>query len=219
MAAIDLCTVADVKEGIQLPSTELNLDALIPEYITQASRAIINHCKRQFLPVQLNTTKRFMVTSYRCDFSPWDLRVTGMTPIVTLHPETVNPYVLTPQTATTNAQYIFKPVNPERGVYQSLQFSGFLVIVSMTLMAFNFALVDITGDWGFPSVPEDVNRACVITVGSWLTRTAPGASGAWGVPAQASMGAMPRVSDWHIPYSAKKLLGEYRRGSSRWAQQ
>lgn len=217
MAAIDLCTVDDVKNVIQLPDAVDNLDVLIPEYITQSSRVIINYCKRQFAPTETQVTKRFKVDAYRVDFSPWDLRADSTSFQVKLHPETNAPLVLTDGSNFGNAQYMFKPVHPERGLYQSLQFSGFLVIVSQTLMAFNYALVDITGDWGFPTIPEDVNRACAITVGSWLTRSAPGVSAPWGIPAAAGTGAISRSNDWHIPWAAKRILGAYRRGSARWA--
>lgn len=219
MAAIDLCTIEDVKEQIQLPDNVVNLDALIPTYITDASRAIMNYTKREFRTEVTNpATRRFKVSGYRVDFSPWDLQANAGPYTVTLHPETNQPYTLNDGSAPTYAfpEYAFQPINPQRGLYTSLQFSGFLVIISTTLMAFNYALVDITGTWGWPSVPEDVNRACVLTVGSWITRSAPGASSTWGIPTTSSMPAMPRNVDWHIPWAAKKLLGEYRRGSARW---
>jgi hypothetical protein len=31
-------------------------------------------------------------------------------------------------------------------------------------------VVTITGDWGYPSVPADVEDACIKTVGIWLKR-------------------------------------------------
>lgn len=214
MSASDLTTIDNVKEAIQLPDGYPNLDTTLPVMITQASKAIMKYCKRQFAPVT-TTTRRFRVDGYRVDFSPWDLQPGGIT--VTLHPETTQPLTLTDGTSGGNAQYMMKPINPEEGVYQSVQFSGYLVIVSQTLMAFNYALVDVTGTWGFPTIPDDVIRATNITVGSWLTRSAPGATGAYGIPPMSTMGAPTFRNDWHIPWAAAKLLGEYRRGSARWA--
>lgn len=208
MASIDLTTIDSVKEAITLPDNNTDLDSQLPGLITQASQAIMNYCKREFAPVTVGATRRFKVDSYHVDFSPWDLQSVTT---VALHPETTNPMIL------TAGQFMLKPINPQRGVYQSLDFSGFLVIISQTLMAFNYGLVDITGTWGFPSIPNDVQRAANITIGSWLTRTAPGSSGAYGIPTSSGAGANLFRNDWDIPWAACKLLGRYKRGSARWA--
>lgn len=224
---IDLCTYDDVLNTLQTPDASVpatNYPELIPEYITEASRAIMGHTRREFRTeigtLQANGlydgigTRRFKVNGYRIDFGAWDLQANHAdnSYTVALHPETTEPMILTSYASTG---YTFQPVNPQHGVYTALQFSGYLVIVSQTLMAYNYALVDITGPWGWPSVPEDVNRACRLTVASWLTRTAPGAS-QYGIPPGLATGAMPRGSDWDIPWAAKKLLGRYTRGSKRW---
>ena len=206
----DLTTVDAVKDTIQLPDGDSDLDVLIPEYISQASTVIMEYCEREFAPLVTNVTRRFKVDGYRVDFSPYDLNAQTV-PTITLHPETVQPVIL-----STN-QYMLKPINPQRGVYQSIQFSGYLVIISQTLIMFNYALVDITGDWGFSTVPDAVQRATNITVASWLTRTAPGASGPYGIPGMIGTGAQTYRNDWHIPWAAVKILGKYKRGSARWA--
>ena len=210
----DLTTVEAVKEHIQLPDTDTELDELIPDFITQASVLIMNEYKREFAPVSTDTTRRFKVDGYRVDFSPYDLQSATL---VQLHPETNEPIVLVDGSLGGMSQsYMLKPINPQRGVYQSLQLGGYLVIVSQTLMQFNFALIDVTGTWGFAEVPEDVARACNMTVGSWLTRTAPGLASSYGVPATSGQGAILQSPDWHIPWAAKRILGNYKRGSGRW---
>lgn len=210
----DLTTVEEVKSSIELPSNDVDLDVLIPDYITAASVVIMNEYKREFAPV-VTETRRFKVDSYRCDFSPYDLQSATL---VQLHPETDEPLTITDAMTDLSSQsYILKPINPVRGVYQSMQFGGFLIIISEVLMQFNFALIDVTGTWGFPSIPEDVTRACTLTVGSWLTRTAPGSSTPYGIPVGGGAGAVMQGSDWHIPWSAKKMLTQYKRGSARWA--
>lgn len=210
MADYDLTTVSAVKEMIQTPDGYANLDALLPDLISEASIAIMNWTKREFAPVAAATTRRFAVTDYRCDLTPYDLQPTPV-PTVVLHPETDQPYVL------DTSQYVLKPVNPQRGVHQAIQFSGFLVIISQTLMAFGHALLDVTGTWGFPEIPDDVVRAANVTVASWVTRTAPGVSGTYGIPMSSGQGAMTYRNDWDIPWAACKLLSRYRRGSARWA--
>lgn len=214
MTSGDLTTVDAVKNGIQLPSGNVDLDALLPDFITQASKIIMDYTRREFAPVSTGLTRRFAVNGYKVDFSPWDLQSATA---VSLHPETTEPIILSSGAGFSNAQYMLKPVNPSRGVYQSLQFSGYLVIVSQTLMQFGFALLDVTGTWGFPSVPEDVERACILTVGSWVTRTMPGASTPYGIPPGSAQGAIMHGNNWDLPWAAKNILGRYRRGSSRWA--
>lgn len=211
MAGVDLCTPDDVREAIKSPLSSTELDDLIPIYITQASLVIMNWCNREFAPITTNATRRFRVSGYRVDLSPYDLQPSPA-PVVSLHPESTQPVTL-----VANDQYMFKPINPHRGVYQSLQFSGFMVIISQTLTRYDFALVDVTGTWGFTAVPEDVERACVTTVSSWLTRTAPGAQTPYGAPMGVGQGVTSYVGNWHIPWVAKCILGQYKRGSARWS--
>jgi len=206
VAAYDLTTVDAIKETITLPDSNDNLDAIIPTLISQASKAIMHWCKREFAP-SATATRRFKVDSYHIDLSPYDLQ--SVTTVV-LHPEQSSPQTL------TSGYYMLKPIGAERGVYTSIDLSQYLAITSQTMMMFGYALMDITGTWGFASVPDDVVRACNITVGSWLTRSAPAGSGTYGVPANAAMGATLFRNDWAIPWAARNLLGPFKRGSSRW---
>jgi len=220
----DLCTEDAVKEAIRLPGSNSELESLIPDYISSASYAILNLCNREFICQDTsgdndtgNLTRRFKVEGYRVDFSPYDLQYSTK---VLLHPEQPDATVeLTNaiNNASTTMSYILKPVSPARGVYQSLQFSGFLVIVSQTLMQYGYALVDVTGKWGFPTIPPDISRAAVLTVASWLTRTSQGGSTTYGIPAGSAQGAAVFRNDWHIPWAAKKLIEQYTRGSDRWS--
>lgn len=212
MANYDLVTVEQVKEALELPSADVDLDQLLPDYITQASRVILDYTKREFAPASTVATRRFKVIGYKVDLAPYDLQSATQ---VALHPETDSPTILV---AGANTGYTLQPVSPERGVYQSIQLSGYLIIISQTLMAFGYALMDVTGTWGFPTVPGPVQRACIETVGSWVTRTMPGASNTgYGIPASSSAGMTTFRNDWHIPWSAKKKLDPYKRASARWA--
>jgi hypothetical protein len=212
----DLTTVDNVKAFLALPEGNDELDSLIPDFITEASVIIGLNTKRQFAPVEVDATHRFRVDDYRVDFSPFDLQTATQ---VLLHPETDEPISLYDASVggASSEAYMLKPISPQRGVYQSLQFSGFMIIVSQLLMEFNYALLDVTGTWGFPEIPPDITRACNMTVASWLTRTAPASTASYGIPQMSGQGAMLHGSDWDIPWAAHKIIGRYKRGSARWA--
>jgi hypothetical protein len=56
------------------------------------------------------------------------------------------------------------------GTYLNLRLSGALSIYSTTFQNFGYALVDVTGDWGFASIPNDVKQACIEGVAIRLRR-------------------------------------------------
>ena len=54
--------------------------------------------------------------------------------------------------------YTLGPLPAYDGVYQNIRFEQ------------AFKSVTVVGDWGFPTVPEDVRQACITTVGIWARR-------------------------------------------------
>jgi hypothetical protein len=162
----NLCSLADVRQSMELPAAETTRDELILSLIPVASDMIKDHCEREFAPVSTATKRRFKIDprSPLIDLSPYDLQtVTGAG--VQLHPETTSPTTL-----AVDTDYVLSPVTSNEGVYTSLRLSGFLSIVSLTLIRFNYALLDITGTWGFPSVPTKVAEACSDAVSAWCRR-------------------------------------------------
>ncbi len=68
----------------------------------------------------------------------------------------------------------------------------------------------MTGTWGFPSIPDDVTRATVVTVMSWADRSV----SAYGVQEMGDGGRMmtPDIAGGlSIPNAAKRLLEPYKR--------
>lgn len=160
----DLCTLADVKTALEISASDTSRDTLIAALITSASEAIMNEVDREFAPVTSSATRRFRVEGLQLNLAPYDLRSVST---LTLHPESTSP-----QTLTATSDYQLLPVGSPSGTFTSLRFSGLLasLYASQTVFSFGYALVDIAGAWGFASVPLDVTRACVITVGSWLRK-------------------------------------------------
>ena len=202
MAAQDLCSLADVKTALEI--TDAQRDTLITALITQASLAIMNDCDREFAPATASATRRFQIDDLSLNLAPFDLRSTTA---VTLNPETTSPITLN---ATTD--YQLKPIGSPSGTFTTIRFSSLLTALyaSQTVFSFGYALCDISGAWGFSAVPINVNRACVITVGSWLRKDVTQLIAASEFDAGGSL-APPFPTTLEIPRNAEALLAPFYR--------
>lgn len=161
MAAQDLCSLSDVRSFMQKPASDTAQDTLISSVITQASSAIIRHCERQFAPSETAATHTFEVDFNRdgfVDLAPYDLRTLTSVQIDT---DTTSPATL------TSVEYRLFPQPPADGVYTALR------VIPTTRggwSRFRHVQLQVTGDWGFSSVPEDVKHAAIVTAVTWLRR-------------------------------------------------
>jgi hypothetical protein len=204
-AAWDLCTLANVREALELPTADTTRDNLIQTLISDLSRAIMRECDREFAPATSSATRRFQVPagSLYLDLNPYDLRTVSS---LTINPEASGGTALT---ATTDFQLM--PVTSPQGPYQGVRFSNRLTSlhVSQTAQDYGYTLVDIAGAWGFASVPEDVKRACVVAVQSALRRDLTELAIA-GIEEPQSIA--PEGPATHaIPAASRRLLAPYRR--------
>lgn len=203
VGASDLCTLTDVRVALEIPATDTSRDPLISSLITAASGAIMLECEREFAPVTASATRRFRIDSWVMSLAPYDLRTVSS---FVLHPESSSPITL-----TAGTDYNLEPVTSKTGTYTSVQFSAYLASLpsSQTAFSFGYALCDITGAWGFASVPEDVQRACVITVASWLRKDV---SALVGPELDLGGGIAPAFAPtMEIPHAAMALLSPYYR--------
>jgi hypothetical protein len=171
--------------------------ALIQSLITAASDAIMDEVDREFAPAT-TATRRINVGGYAVSLAPYDLRsVTTLT----LHPETTSP-----QTLVAGTDYELLPVGAPSGTYSSLRLSSYLWLAGDTAYRMGHSLIDVNGAWGFATVPNVVNRACVLTVLSWIRRdiSALGLSNEFD-----SAAAQPTA--FGIPYEARRLLTPFYR--------
>lgn len=202
-AAWDLCTVANVREALELPASDTTRDNLIQSLISDLSRAIIREYDREFAPAA-TATRRFQVPagSLMLDLAPYDLRT-----VTTL---TINPEA-TGTVLTSPSDYMLAPVTTQQGTYQAIRFASRLTSlhVSQTAQDYGYTLVDIAGAWGFASVPEDVKRACVIAVQSALRRDLTELAIAGIDEPQAIAPEGPATHS--IPAASRRLLAPFRR--------
>lgn len=170
MAANDLVTLREVREHLQMPEPETEQDPIIQSLITRVSRTITREYRREFAKPNPETATRRVKVPARClrssrdrthyymaDLAPYDLRSATS---VRLHPETAAPVTL-----TAGTDYVLEPVvNPLEGVFTWVRLSAWLSLTSTTSQRFGFAYLEIAGNWGFDSVPDDVKEAVILAV-------------------------------------------------------
>ena len=168
MAAIDLCTYADVK--LRLEAASDTRKTMLEALITDASRAILEEYEREFAPVTTAATRKKQIGldamgewGALIDLAPWDLRSTSS---VKLHPELGSGAT----TLTNGSDYTLEPLEQPDGVYTAIRLSPFLTLASDFSQRFGYAQLEIAGAWGFASVPENVKQACVETVLAWANK-------------------------------------------------
>lgn len=200
----DLCTVADVKTLMQKSGINASAqDVLIQTLITRASVKIMRDAGREFIPggyrseTFTNATRTFEFEKSGdgdedfVDLFPYDLQ-TGVVPTIILDSDGTSPITL------DTTEYRLWPQPPRDGVYMAIRIrkcGGFTHWRNRQLT--------VTGNWGFPSVPEDVKQACGETVIHWIT-SYPAAGGV----DQLDSGA-PGVTPRSYPMSAVDLLAGY----------
>jgi hypothetical protein len=162
MAANDLTTLDAVRLFRQKPTTDTNQNELISSLITRASVAIMNYANREFAPTTSQTARKFLYTNNGLvDLSPYDLRAIGAG-YVKIDSDTASP------TTLTTDQYRLYPRQSPDVTYGWMKFDR-----ALWWGGPNYSWereVEVKGDWGFASVPADVEEWCIVTVGAWLDR-------------------------------------------------
>jgi hypothetical protein len=199
-----LCTLADVRDELETPDNQRTRDEKILGLIPPVSAQIMREYEREFAPVTASAARIYpWDPSQRVvDLAPNDLRSTTL---VRLYPEEA-----TPATLTLNSDYVLAPVGDPDGIYTSLRISGFVVARSTTFYRFGFINVEVTGAWGWATIPPEVNRAAALTVAAQLRRdiASLGLTQITGDPPD-SIPDMP--TNYSIPPAARRLLAPFRR--------
>jgi len=202
---INLCTLIDVRQALELPTADVTRDALILSLINDFSRAISREYDREFAPATAAATRRFQIPAgaLLLDLAPYDLR--------TVSSLKLNPDINGGSTLTASTDFQLTPINNAQGTYLGVRFSNRVSSLhsSQTAMDFGYTLCDIAGAWGFPAVPEDVKRACVIAVQSALRRDLTELAIAGIEEPQAISPEGPATHA--IPGASRRLLAPYRR--------
>jgi len=151
-----LTTLAAVRAYEMFRANESYQDELIRDTIDRASKAIVNNAEREF-HLSGTLTRTFSYSGHFVSVAPYDLQSVT---VVSLDPESTNP------TALVADDYRLVPIHKPDGVCYGLRLKTWRYPTY-----FDFAQVAITGVWGFPTVPADIEQACIMTVCSWLRKT------------------------------------------------
>ncbi len=171
----------------------LDNDDLVDELITRASRAFMEAAGRQFRPVTASgTAVEFLYRANAANvlyLGAYDAQaVTG----VRLDTDTDSP------TTLTTDQFRLLPIPRKHGVIRALYLPDHAGTP-------DGRVVEVTGTWGWPAVPGDVEQAVIDTVVHWLERETPGGN--------LGDDNVDRYGPVMFPSSARQVLFRYRQAS------
>lgn len=201
-SATDLCTLADVRLQLQKPVGDTDQDALITNLITAASRAIHQWTGRQFIADTVPSTRTVPIGGYfRARLVPTGDLTTTPTSVLVIAEDGTTTATLTVATDTqplyADSPFTITPMfgwQPVTGL--RLRDSAGTIRATDQLQ--------VTGTYGFPAVPEDVQRACITTVALWMRRDVQAFSTTYSV----DEGRLERPEA--LPSQVMRMLGPYR---------
>jgi hypothetical protein len=145
------CTLADLKNSLQIEDS--NDDTALQAAIVTASRQIDEYCQRFFYSIS--------DVRYYTAVSPWYVETDDIVSITQLacDPDFTQTYSQIWNTTTPPLDIMYEPVNnPTKG----WPYTKILAIGSYVFPYFFPQTVKITGTFGFPEVPYEVEMACKI---------------------------------------------------------
>ena len=146
------CTLADVKAALRIADTVD--DALIENSINAASRMIDQYCNRYFYSTGAGEVRYFKALDA---FNCWIDDCQSISQVKTAQS---NPITYNQIWASTDFQTI--PANTyANGAYQPI--TGIIAVYNYFFPTWQESnLVQVTGTWGWPSVPEPIKFATII---------------------------------------------------------
>jgi uncharacterized phiE125 gp8 family phage protein len=200
MATGDLTTLAAVQEHRQkLDTTNTTQDAIIASLITTASSMITNYTQREFIGYG-GATSTPSARTYRYEGR-------GVLPLGQDDAQTVTQVRIDTDTddPTTleDTQYKLSPTRRRDGVITALHLIN-LPVAQRTVQGWPiYREVEVTGTWGWPEVPDQVERACILLVMDLLSRTSSWRGG--------DEDLMPSPGGVAMPLHVRTMLAPYRR--------
>lgn len=156
----ELTDVDSVRQFMQKSLSDKLQDEDLETLIIQASPAIERRCSREFFSTP-NATRSFEFTP-ECNgvlnLTPYELRDVSA---VVVDPD------LEGGTTLTTSQYQLKPFPARDGTFFGLRLANLPVPNRDGSLPFFTRRVDVTGDWGMTSVPDDIQHWANVTVEAW----------------------------------------------------
>ena len=203
-STVDLTTTTYVKRAITLVGSAS--DDLLQDMVTAASQEINARYERELTPQTSSATRTFRARAQErgrarfLDLGRFDLR--------TVTTVTLDPGGSAEQVLVAGEDFELLPLGGHRltSTFLLVQFADDLDLDSSYARRFGHAKVSIAGAWGAwatATVPEVVQRACAVTVASWIDR----AVSEYGMDDVGTRDGLPaRARTWAIPDAAHSLL-------------
>ena len=188
------CTLAEVKAALRL--TDNVDDTLLENAIESASRRIDGYTGRFFYKMNQTAITMYPYNEYML-FFPADVSSSSITIKID---STANGTYAT--TLTQGVDYILEPTD---AVLQSRPYLNARMVGGATFPLFvtpSFPTVQVTAQWGWNAIPDDVNQACVLLAMRQFARL----NAALGVVGFADMAITVRAIDPDV----RDLLSPYK---------
>lgn len=161
-----LCSLDDVRQALAKSASDTSQDALLTRLIAAATGAIHAYAQRELCD-QGVATRRFEVTATGSrrvvPLGSSDLRTVTS---ITLHPETTSPVAL-----AEDVGYQLRPVGGTViGTYTVVKIAADVDVASDASSRFGRPLIEIVGEWGPATTPEDARHYAIQTVTRWFSR-------------------------------------------------
>ena len=187
------CTLAEVKAALRL--TDNVDDTLLENAIESASRRIDGYTGRFFYKMNQTAITMYPYNEYML-FFPADVSSSSIT--IKIDTTADGTY------ATTLVQGVDYILEPTDAVLQSRPYLNARMVGGATFPLFvtpSFPTVQVTAQWGWNTVPDDVNQACVLLAMRQFARL----NAALGVVGFADMAITVRAVDPDV----RDLLNQY----------
>jgi hypothetical protein len=200
MASQDLTTLEAVRRHQQrTDTTNTTQDDLVNDMITVASDLIMGFTQREFAPTTTAAARKYRYDGHGVlNLAPDDLRSVTSIQIDT---DTSSP------TTLDSTQYKLWPTRTKHGVYSHIHLVG-ITVPSVTTQTYPvYRQVTVTGNWGWSSIPDAVERACILLVMDLLSRTSDWRNADFDGLGSSGVSAA-------LPLHVKTMLAQYRRHSA-----
>jgi hypothetical protein len=148
------CTLVEVKAALRL--TDNVDDTLLENAIESASRRIDGYTGRFFYKTDQTAITMYPYSEYML-FFPADVSSTSVT--IKIDSTADGTYATT---LTQGVDYLLEPTD---AVLQSRPYLNARMVGGATFPLFvtpSFPTVEVTAEWGWNAIPDDVNQACVL---------------------------------------------------------
>lgn len=194
------CTLADLKPELRIPTADTDDDSRLEVAIAAASRQIDAHCGRRFWQDASVQVREYYATDPRhCEVD--DISTTSGL-IVKIDDDDDGTFETT---LTISTNFILRPLNAADRV-PVWPFDEIVLVDTVNAQAFSLHSsgrpgVQVTARFGWPAVPDDVKKACLVQ-SAMLFKSA---DAVFGVTEFANAGAALRVGRTINPIAAALL--------------